>query len=186
MKIICDNNLTKKLAFCQEKMTEKMAGTTVLFDEENPFKISFKDDQVRVEINAVHSNSLADGNPYKIETVYLVNDDGLKRQSVKVTPRSSGGSQAPTPELADKEPKKEDHAGAGVIGFFNSAYRFLADPAEKKMLEDAYGDAFKTEVDFPNIALPNVVHADNPKAGGTSKMVAASSYVPLEAKSEKG
>jgi len=193
MKLICAHKLTKKLSFCNEEQKEKPLDAELLFDKDHPFKISFRDGQVKIELNAVHAvnfggveegkqakeDDLFKGNPYRIEVIYDIRPDRLVRKSVKLEERPQGFSN----EDWKKAASNPSHA-AGLL--FGRAARYLASPKEKEELMKEYTKAFKEQAEFPIVSLPTSFHADNPKAGGKPRMVGAASYLPLETVSKDG
>ena len=147
---ICAPKIMKYFDLCANdaKLDPKIAGTTMTFDGKEPLKVSFRNGEVKLEINATHEKQMVPGipavkgAPFHIEIVYEVTPKGLKRKDLQAWP-------------ADKPPKKEEPSKTQHAGFqWNKAFRYISD-IEQDFILESYGKAFpQNKGEFPTIEVP--------------------------------
>ncbi len=191
-EILCDGKFGTVLKFCEEKMDEKTANASILFDEDEPLKIKFDKGSIRLTLNAIHQlhkEAKADeqlftepakpeelrfkGLPYAIETTYKVRGAHLDRTSLRVTDRSGVTEK---PDWKHEESKKKERG----------ALQLYLDEAERVTLTATYGNAFKKRVDIEPVSFPVNWTGKGMGPNKTKEMAMAGSMFPLEVKAENG
>ncbi|MEZ4752135.1 MAG: PDZ domain-containing protein [Bdellovibrionota bacterium] len=208
-KILCRQSFSKALDFCNKEMDDQTRDTGILFDKDNPFDISFENNQIRVQLHAVHhlhnKNSKAEGvlndppaaadlsfqgSPYTIEVLYDVNGDRIDRKHVKILPRTTEESEK-KPEATPKEDssvvEEASKAMHSAGRYFSRSFQsLLIAPEEQRRLQQAYEKAFREQIDIPEVPLAFGLSVENPKSGGQPVADRHGSVLPLESKTERG
>ena len=193
--IICDKRFGRVLDFCRKEMPVSTQLTSILFDENQPIDIEFKDNKITLKLNAIYQvhpevkatedgrllteptdpESLTFGKvPYTVTISYQIDSDGAKRDHLSVTersPQSIGGDKS----------ENNTHSDNSL-----SWSQRLMKPLVKQQIHSAFDQALKEEIRVPNISFPLEASVTNPKSGGKPILSRAGSLLHLETKAEDG
>jgi hypothetical protein len=188
IRLICNHRFMQRFDIC-EKPDPTAEKTELEFDDTEPFRIRFQDNQVKLELNAAHHVAdLSAVNAHRVEITYAVTPAGLRRKSIVATARNAASaseathttkqSTENTPSGTHAEPKPSTSSAA--LSFFNQALRSFASPVEKMAIETAYSRELRENVEFPEVKVPSQIHVQNAKAGGAPNVVGHSGFRPVK------
>ncbi|MCB0405393.1 MAG: hypothetical protein KDD51_11460 [Bdellovibrionales bacterium] len=207
-KILCSQNFSKALDFCNKEMDQQTRDTGIVFDKNNPFDISFENNQIKIQLHAIHhlhkKDSKAEGvlseppkadelsfqgSPYTIEILYDVRGSRVQRKHVKILPRAveeqeKEPEEKPESNSVASEASKAVHSAGRY--FSRSFQALLIAPEEQRRLQSAYEEAFREQIDIPTIPLAFGLNVENPKSGGQPTVSRHGSLLPLESKTDSG
>jgi hypothetical protein len=172
LKTICGTRYSKQMDFCQLPFDPKLEGISMKFDKTTPFKVSFRDNQIKLELNATHDDEkLKTGitkdfvaSPYHVEIVYDVKPEGLVRKSVRA---NADQTALESTKSASSKPATHGDDTSLFGKALNFAVRNFGPLEEKSKITEAYSMAFKQKVDFPKVRVPVAASLVNPKSGAT-------------------
>lgn len=196
---ICSDPTMKKFPLCAGDLEGALANIDVTFDENDPFKIEFREGKIRLTLNAVHAMAVVrdgkeetrlDGNPYHIEIEYRVTDQAFERTRLAVTPRDATPAATSTATAEGAKPQTHT-AGLGdfaldLLRKTSRAVRSIAEPAETEGLQRAYEGAFKERVEYKRVSVPTRVTLTNPTPQTEPTIVSEVELYPGWVHSEAG
>ncbi len=165
-KILCDSILNKTLNFCKKlEKAEPSDFLSILFDENHPVDIDFKNNNISIRLNAIyqiHNSEILTSNygpllrrptepdkliygnvPYVVEFTYALKD-----------------SEATLTHLSVRENKKEENS----VNHFLKITRptEMMNPVIKKQIESKFKAFLKDKIEYPPIIIPTKIKTESP------------------------